>query len=141
MKTIYFPSTKTVCALLALTLGLIVLSRAQAQPHLDLLAPVVSKAEILKSLDEEWEAKMQKELEEVAAWMQPLPPKPTSYKIVDQQGHLLFEAKESHYVLLSNPELKKWLRHAELIVEYAGTRYYLYVKGESPFFLISKSNN
>lgn len=140
MKTIAFPTMKTLCALFALALGLLVISRAQAQPQSDLLAPVITKADILKGLDEEWEAKTLKELEEVAAWLQPLPPKPTSYKIVDREGHMLFEAQESDYVLVSNPELKKWLRHAELVMEYVGTRYYLYTKSEARPVVISKLN-
>ncbi len=138
MKTISFPTMKTLCALFALALGLLVISSAQAQPYSDWSAPLVSRAEILKSLDEDWEAKTRMELEEVASCLQPLPPKPTSYKVVDDKGHLLFEAEELHYVLVSNPELKKWLKNAELFLEYEGTRYYLYTKHTTQEVTITK---
>jgi hypothetical protein len=139
MRTITtFPTMKTICAMIALALGLLVVTKANAQPQSDLLAPVITKADLLASINEEWEAKIQKDLEEVAKWVQPLPVKNTSYKIVDDKGHLLFESEESDYVLVSNPELKKWLKHSELVVEYGGTRYYLYHQCKSQGMIISK---
>ena len=139
MKTIIIPSQKSICAIIAIALGMLILTqvKAQAQPT---QIPTLSKEALQSSIGPQWDKNLEKELAELSQWMQPKPTPSASYKVVNMLGQVVYEAVEPNHLFVTDLKLKQLLRHSDLIVEAHGVKYYLYEGKEMPL-LVSQLKN
>jgi len=123
MNTLTLPSQKNICAIIAIILAALVLMSASANANDTLKAEPTVKAQNWLDLKLEAELlEISKQIEtKVSATLQ----LQKTFRIVDQNNELVYEATEENMLLIQDKKLSCLLRKSSLLIDYQGVAHYI----------------